>query len=51
MASYELTENVDLQLNVDNVFDETHAVSSNWPGTRAMLGLPRTWRIGTSVDF
>jgi catecholate siderophore receptor len=51
MASYALTENVDLQLNVDNVFDELAAVSTNWPGQRALLAPPRTWRIGTSVDF
>ena len=51
MASYELTETVDLQLNVDNVFDELVAVSANWPGQRALLAPPRTWRIGTSVDF
>ncbi|HEX2840539.1 TonB-dependent receptor [Hyphomicrobium sp.] len=51
MASYELTDNVDLQLNVDNVFDEDYAVSTNWSGTRATLGAPRTYRIGTTFDF
>jgi catecholate siderophore receptor len=51
MASYELTETVDLQFNVDNVFDELAAVSANWPGQRALLAPPRTYRIGTSVDF
>jgi catecholate siderophore receptor len=51
MASYELTENVDLHLNVDNVFDELHAVSMNWSAQRALLAPPRTYRIGTSVDF
>lgn len=51
MASYELTENVDLQFNVDNVFDEDYAVSVNWPATRATLGAPRTFRIGTKFDF
>ncbi len=51
MASYELTETVDLQLNVDNVFDEFAAVSANWPGQRALIAPPRTWRIGTSIDY
>ncbi len=51
MASYDLTDNVDLQFNIDNVFDEEYAVSTNWPGSRATLGAPRTYRIGTSFDF
>jgi catecholate siderophore receptor len=51
MTSYELTENVDLQFNIDNVFDEDYAVSANWQGSRATLGAPRTYRIGTSFDF
>lgn len=51
MASYDLTDNVALQFNVDNIFDEDYAVSTNWGGTRATLGAPRTFRIGTSFDF
>jgi catecholate siderophore receptor len=51
MASYDLTDDVDLQFNIDNVFDEDYAVSTNWNGTRATLGAPRTYRIGTSFDF
>ncbi|MCC7252711.1 TonB-dependent receptor [Hyphomicrobium sp.] len=51
MASYDLTDNVALQFNIDNVFDEEYAVSTNWQGTRAQLGAPRTYRIGTSFDF
>lgn len=51
MASYDLTDNVDLQFNIDNVLDEDYAVSTNWPGTRATLGAPRTYRLGTSFDF
>ncbi|WP_439544250.1 TonB-dependent receptor domain-containing protein [Hyphomicrobium sp.] len=51
MASYDLTDNVALQFNVDNLFDEDYAVSTNWGGTRATLGAPRTYRIGTSFDF
>lgn len=51
MASYDLTDNVALQFNVDNVFDEEYAITTNWNGTRATLGAPRTYRIGTSFDF
>lgn len=51
MASYDLTENVELRLNIDNVFNEEYALSTNWPGQRVLLGPPRTFRIGTSVDF
>lgn len=51
MASYELTENVALRFNVDNVFDEDYAITTNWNGSRATLGAPRTYRIGTSFDF
>ena len=51
MASYELTDNVNLQFNVDNLFDEDYAVTTNWNGTRATLGAPRTFRIGTAFDF
>lgn len=51
MASYDLTDNVALQFNVDNVFDEEYAITTNWNGSRATLGAPRTYRIGTSFDF
>jgi len=51
MVAYDLTDNVDLQFNVDNVLDEEYAVSANWQGTRATLGAPRTFRIGTNFDF
>jgi catecholate siderophore receptor len=51
MASYELTKNVDLQFNIDNLFDEEYAISANWAASRATLGAPRTYRIGTSFDF
>ncbi len=51
MASYDLTEEIELQFNIDNVFDETYAMSSNWAGSRVVLGDPRTYRIGTSFNF
>lgn len=51
MASYDITDNVALQFNVDNLFDEDYAISTNWGTQRATLGAPRTYRIGTSFDF
>lgn len=51
MASYNINDNVKLRLNVDNLFNETHAVSMNWPGTRATLGPPRTYRFSASMKF
>jgi catecholate siderophore receptor len=51
MVSYDLTDNVELRFNVDNVFNETYAVSSNWDGSRVQLGDPRVYRLSTSVDF
>jgi catecholate siderophore receptor len=51
MAAYDVTENVALQFNVDNVFDELAAVSANWPGQRALLAPPRTYRIGLDYKY
>jgi catecholate siderophore receptor len=51
MAAYELTPNWELRFNVDNVFDETYAVSSNWGGTRVYLGDPRTFRVGAAFKY
>jgi catecholate siderophore receptor len=51
MASYDITDNIDLQFNIDNLFDEEYAVTTNWPVQRATLGASRTFRIGTSFDF
>ncbi len=49
MASYELTQNVRLRLNIDNVTDKTYASSLNWGASRAFLGAPRTFLV--SADF
>jgi len=51
MTSYKINENVTVRLNVDNVFDEVYAVSSNWGGTRAILGAPRTYTISADWKF
>ena len=51
MVSYNVNDNFKLRLNVDNLFNETYAVSTNWNGTRATLGAPRTFRFSASVSF
>jgi catecholate siderophore receptor len=51
MASYQVTDNIRLQFNVDNLLDETYAVSTNWNGSRASLGAPRTFRFSTGFRF
>jgi catecholate siderophore receptor len=51
MTSYQINENVTVRLNIDNVFDEVYAVSSNWAGNRAILGAPRTYTISADWKF
>ena len=49
MASYDVTKNVRLRFNIDNVTDELYAQSINWGAQRAFLGAPRTFLV--SADF
>ncbi len=51
MLAYEITENVNIRLNVDNVFNEKYAVNANWNGRRVQLGAPRTFMISTGFQF
>ena len=51
MAQYEVTDNISLRLNVDNVFDEFYARSLNWNGSRADLGPPRTYWLSASFKY
>jgi catecholate siderophore receptor len=51
LVAYEVTENVTIRLNIDNVFDEVYAVSSNWSGVRSSLGPPRTYTISADWKF
>jgi catecholate siderophore receptor len=51
MASYELTENLDLRLNVDNVFNEQYLTTANWNGSWGYLGAPRTFWLSTSFKY
>ena len=49
MLGYDLTENVDVRLNIDNIGNKTYAMTTNWNGTRASLGAPRSYMV--SVGF
>jgi catecholate siderophore receptor len=50
-ASYDLTDNVELSLNVDNVFDELYLTTANWNGAWGYLGPPRTYWLATSIKY
>ena len=50
-ASYDITENIELSLNVDNVFDELYLTSTNWNGRWGYLGPPRTYWLNANVKF
>ncbi len=51
MASYQITEGVLLRFNIDNIADKQYASSTNWNGSRASLGAPRTYMVSTSFKF
>ncbi len=49
MAAYDVSPNLRLRLNIDNVTDEVYASAINWSARRAFLGAPRT--VLLSADF
>jgi catecholate siderophore receptor len=51
LVSYDVTKDVQIRFNVDNIFDEKYAVGLNWSAQRAALGAPRTFRISTNFKF
>ncbi len=51
MASYEVLEGVQVRFNIDNIADKQYASSTNWNGSRASLGLPRTFMLSTNFKF
>lgn len=51
MASYDLTENIELSLNVDNVFDELYLTSTNWNGNWGYVAPPRTYWLSASYKY
>lgn len=56
MAAYEISKNVSVRLNVDNVFDKLYIRGSNvgsgtGTNTRVYLGDPRVYKLSLSVSF
>lgn len=51
LLAYDVTENIDLRLNVDNIANKKYAMTTNWNGSRASLGAPRTWLLSAGFRF
>ena len=51
MSSYKLSKNVDLQLNLYNVFDKFYVNTLNNSGARATLGAPRYAQLTANFQF
>lgn len=51
MTTVKLMEGVDLRFNIDNLFGEAYAVTTNWNGSRATLGAPRVFRVSSNFRF
>lgn len=51
MAAYRVNRNFTLRFNMDNMSNAYYPVSTNWPGTRVILGPTRSFRIGTDFSF
>ena len=51
MASYRISKNVELQLNVYNIFDEEYVAAINKSGYRYTPGIPRSARLTANFAF
>ena len=51
MASYRINKNVELQLNVYNIFDEQYVAAINKSGYRYTPGIPRSARVTANFAF
>lgn len=51
MATYDLTNRVALQLNVNNLFDEDYVSTLNNSGARLVLGAPRTATLTARIRY
>lgn len=51
MAAYRVNDNVNLRLNLYNLFDEEYIESLNNNGARARLGVPRSAMFTTELSF
>lgn len=50
-ASYDITENIELSLNVDNVFNEEYLTTMNWNGNWGYVGAPRTYWLSANFKY
>ncbi|MFC3903695.1 catecholate siderophore receptor [Acinetobacter marinus] len=51
MASYQVTKNIGIQLNVNNLFDEEYIASINRGGWRYIPGAERNYRAALNFNF
>lgn len=51
MAGYQVNQNLDLQLNVYNLFDTHYVASINKSGYRYYPGAERSWMLSANVHF
>lgn len=51
LATYKLNRNVDLQLNVNNLFDKDYVAAINKSGYRYTPGAPRSAKLTATVQF
>ena len=51
MASYRINKNVELQLNLYNLFDKEYVAAINKSGYRYVPGIPRSARITANFAF
>lgn len=51
MVAYKVSKNVNLQLNVNNLFDKKYISTLNNSGARAVMGAPRSVALTASLKF
>jgi len=51
MAAYKVSKNLNLRLNVYNLFDKEYISTLNNSGARATLGAPRTAILSANFQF
>lgn len=51
MASYDISPDFTVRLNIDNVTDELYATSANWSGQRVDLGISRSYLLTADIKF
>ena len=50
-ASYAVSEDFTVRLNINNVADKLYAKSVNWSGKRVDLGESRSWQLSANFNF